>query len=153
MSSVCSIRKGFRYIEVKDGKVNPYNSFATPRFNRIAVSVQFPPSVWYALHAYDAQLRHTGMNANCSDIEVGIPDSYYTGDYGGFTSTPQVIVSYTGIKKLNISGCQAVTGSQNVSINLTIEYKTQMSSGSVSLNNVNITADALDIGNMVNKIQ
>ncbi len=149
-------QKGFRFVEIKDGKANPYNSFITPRFDRIAVSVQFPPTGWYALHTYDADGRHTGMNAGCTDVEAGIPDSYYTGDYGGFTSTPQVIVSYTALKKINFTRCQpkAVINDLKVSINLTLEYQTQTSSGIVSLNNLNITPNSPgEISNMIGTIQ
>jgi|GEM_PF-609752 len=138
--------KGFRIVEVKDGKANPYNSVPTPRFNRITIAVQFPPSIWYALNVYDSNGRHTGMNADCSDIELGIPDSYYTGDYGGFTSTPQVIVSYSGLKKLNVSNCLSRTSSgsslQNIPFNLTLEYQTETSSVKVNFNNV--TARSLE---------
>lgn len=141
-----NIRKGFRIVEVKDGKANPYNSVPTPRFSRITISVQFPPSVWYALNVYDSNGRHTGMNADCSDIELGIPNSYYTGDYGGFTSTPQVIVSYSGLKKLNVSNCLLRTSSgsslQNIPFNLTLEYQTETSSVKVNFNNV--TARSLE---------
>ncbi len=132
------VKHGFRIIEVKDGKANPYNSYSTPKYNRITIAVQFPPFVWYALHAYDSQGRHTGMNADCSDIEPGIPDSYYTGDYGGFTSTPQVMVSYSGIKKLSVSDCLASTSNKNslknMPFNLTIEYQRETSSEKQTIN-------------------
>lgn len=140
------MRKGLRIIEIKNGKANPYNSVPTPGFNRITISVQFPPSVWYALHAYDSSGRHTGMNAGCSDIELGVPDSYYTGDYGGFTSTPQVIVSYSGLKKLNVSNCLSRTSNRNSlqdsPFNLILEYQTETSSVKVNFNN--ITARSLE---------
>ena len=96
------------------------------------------------------------MNAGCTDIETGITDSYYTGDYGGFTSTPQVIVSYTELKKINFTRCQrkAVINDLKVSINVTLEYQKQTSSGIVNLNNLNITTNSpKEINNMIGMIQ
>ena len=90
------------------------------------------------------------MNADCSDIELEVPNSYYTGDYGGFTSTPQVIVSYSGLKKLNVSNClsRASSGSSllDAPLNLTVEYQTKTSSVEVNFNNVTTRSlEAIDI--------
>lgn len=88
---------GYRIIEVKDGKVNPYISEPIPRFERTSGAFQANITqalLRFGLHAYDSHGRHTGLLADGSDFELGIPDSYYTGDFG-LSLTPQVIVGYT----------------------------------------------------------
>lgn len=94
----------YRIIDVKDGKATPSDP-VTPQLQEIndrkSSSASFSHvdssglSAQYGLHAYDSQKRHTGMIACNDDFELGIPNSYYTGNYLGISSKPEVLVGYS----------------------------------------------------------
>lgn len=164
--------RGYRIIEVKDGKVNPYNSERTPRF--IRNSAAFEPNTTDAasrlgLHAFDSSGGHTGMIAGCDDFELGIPDSYYTGDYGG-SSTPQVIVDYSPVKEFKIYSCQRINtlnsmmntrslsnsqniqALENVPFNLTIEKQRETFTTGVYFYNTIIVESSIATVNVIESI-
>lgn len=160
------LKPGYRIIEVKDGKVNPHNSTSTPKYNRItgAVYLNYTDNLSLnrmGLHAYDSQGRHTGMNQDCSDnandnISIGIPDSYYTGDYGRKTITPQFIVGYqddTNNKTINefklfSSGCQADAQPTGLSYNMIIEDQAETSTVTVDFHNINVMSNSISTVNI-----
>lgn len=160
--------EGYRIIEVKNGKTNPYNTYPKPSFNGVtgAIYMNLTDIIYrFGLHAYDSQGRHTGMKADCSDMELGIPDSYYTGDYGGKSNTPQVIVSYSSdtnirtVKEFRIFAPQclapsvsnaamysnAATDAQSrkISFNMTIEDQTETYTKEINFYNIYITASSI----------
>jgi hypothetical protein len=110
----------------------------------------------FGLHAYDSQGRHTGMKPDCADFELGIPDSYYTGDYGGGSYTPQVIVGYSDdVNMKNISkfrlfapkclnpslsrAALAPQTSKNTHLNWSIEDQTGISTTEIKFYDINVT--------------
>lgn len=161
--------EGYRIIEVKDGKVNPNNTDQLSRFNRTSAAASFNNLgvVTHGLHAYDSLRRHTGMIACSDDFELSIPDSYYTGNYGGKSVTPEVIISYTNdtdtdirkeITELRIfSLCKAPKKSdaaaytmsmENTSFNLTIEKQKKTSTIEIYFYNVSATESSVAIVNV-----
>ncbi|VVB85508.1 3',5'-cyclic adenosine monophosphate phosphodiesterase CpdA [uncultured archaeon] len=174
---------GYRIIKVKDGKAspsNPYYSDPTPRFYRVTGVLQpvhVEVALRFGLYAYDHNGDYTGMKADGSDLALGIPDSYYTGDYGGST-TPQVIVGYytnngEKIKEFRVcplgssSGCIPLasrvsntaryakplpaiqnTSSENMSFNMSIEDRNETSKIEINFYNVNVTGSSTAIVNI-----
>lgn len=162
--------RGYRIIDVKDGKVNPYNSETTPRFIRDSGALEFKPDITgvtsrLGLHTFDFSGGHTGMITGCDDFELGIPDSYYTGDYGG-SFTPQVIVDYSPIKEFKIYSCQRINtlnsmmntrslsnsqniqALENVPFNLTIEKQRETFTTGIYFYNANIMESSIAIVNV-----
>lgn len=158
---------GYRIINVKDGKVIPYNSVTPPRYIRNTGGLK----LWYpkklqqinsmlGLHAHDFSGEHTGMVAGCNDFELGIPESYYTGDYGG-SFTPQVIAGYSPIKEFKVYSCQrpnvinpminaqSLATIQNVQslepvfFNLTLEKQREISTTEINFNSINVTESSI----------
>ncbi len=170
---------GYRIIEFKDGKANPYNSAPIPRFERnsSALTLKNIYLAQFGLHAYDSLKRHTGMIGCSDDFELGIPDSYYTGNYGGKSFTPEVIVGYsndtvigTEITEFKIfSICKPFVSnavksvssiqtppSENISFNQTIEKQNDRFTTEINFYNINITTSStatVNISNIIYKME
>ncbi len=159
--------KGYRIIEIKNGRANPYNSEAPPRYIRDSGELkswkpnnQSEVESMLGLHAHDFSGEHTGMVAGCNDFELGIRDSYYTGDYGG-SFTPQVIAGYSPIKDFKVYSCirpsavnpminakslatiQNVPSLEPVFFNLTLEKQREISTTEINFNSINVTESSI----------
>ncbi len=120
--------------------------------------------------------RHTGMICS-DDFELGIPDSYYTGNYGGKSLTPEVIVGYsndtvigTEITEFKVSSrCIAFVSnavksvssvqtspSENISFNQTIEKQNDRFTTEINFYGINITTSStatVNISNIIYKME
>ncbi|MGB8216492.1 MAG: LamG-like jellyroll fold domain-containing protein [Candidatus Methanoperedens sp.] len=165
-----SAKYGYRIIDIKDGKATPRESQSTRKFDRVSVEAAFDNIFnMHGLHAYSKGM-HTGMKADCSDIELGIPDSYYTGDYGKISFvTPEVLVAYYNaeepiieepVEKIGVYPCvrpkvssiskvqsmntmQSEESLGNTSFNMSIEDQTQISTFEINFNKIHILASSL----------
>lgn len=171
--------RGYRIIEVKDGKVNPYDSMSPPRYIRNSGEFRlWNPNEMeitsrLGLHVYDFSGRHTGMKYGCNDFELGLPESYYTGDYGG-SITPQVITGYTPFNEIKVYSCmryggnganaranpiQFATTTQNVQhiedtvFNLTLEKQREKFSIDISFHNINATESLIATVNVSDEVK
>ncbi|MCZ7381013.1 MAG: DUF2341 domain-containing protein, partial [Candidatus Methanoperedens sp.] len=159
--------KGYRIIDVKDGKANLNDTSQLSELIKTSSAVSFinMGRAILGLHASDSLGRHTGMIACSDDFELGIPDSYYTGNYGGRTVTPEAIVVYnneTDIKKeitefRIFSFCKAPIKSfaatnyvpvENIYFNQSIEKQTRISTTDVNFFNVSITENSVAVVNV-----
>ncbi|MCZ7399472.1 MAG: DUF2341 domain-containing protein [Candidatus Methanoperedens sp.] len=165
---------GYRIVEVKDGKANPYDSETPPRyirnsgeFNSFSPDNRTEITSRMGLHAYNFSDGHTGMIIGCGDFELGIPESYYTGDYGG-SSTPQVIVDYSPIKEYKIYSCQRFVYSNNVQsfasmqnvpslenifFNLTIEKQKKTFTTEMGFHDINVTESSIATVNVSDEVK
>ncbi len=158
--------KGYRIIDVIDGKANPHNTSQLSGLIKTSSAASFfnlgDVKVILGLHANDSLGRHTGMIACSDDFELGIPDSYYTGNYGGITVTPEAIVVYnnetdikTEITEFRIfSLCKAPASMmslaatnnlpvENIYFNQSIEKQTIISTTELNFFNVSITENSV----------
>ncbi|MCZ7383789.1 MAG: DUF2341 domain-containing protein [Candidatus Methanoperedens sp.] len=154
--------KGYRIIDVKDGKATPHDTSQLSGLIRTSSAASFNNTsrAILGLHARDSLGRQTGMIACSDDFELGIPDSYYTGNYGGRAVTPEAIVVYnneTDIKKeitefRIFSLCKAPLKSfaatnyvpvENIYFNQSIEKQTRISTTELNFFNVSITENSV----------
>jgi predicted MPP superfamily phosphohydrolase len=159
--------KGYRIIDVKDGKATPHDTSQLSGLIRTSSAASFinMGRAILGLHAIDSLGRHTGMIACSDDFELGIPDSYYTGNYGGRTVTPEAIVAYnndTDIKKeitefRIFSLCKAPASMmsatnnvpvENIYFNQSIEKQTISSTTELNFFNVSITESSVAVVNV-----
>jgi DNA repair exonuclease SbcCD nuclease subunit len=169
--------RGYRIVEVKDGEANPYDSESPPRYIRNSGEFNsFKPhddteiTSRMGLHAYNFSDGHTGMIIGCGDFELGIPESYYTGDYGG-SSTPQVIVDYSPIKEYKIYSCQRfvysntvkkaqsfasmqdVPSLENIFFNLSIEKQKKTFTTEMGFHYINVTESSIATVNVSDEVK
>lgn len=173
--------KGYRIIEVKNGKANPYDSEPLPRFERtsgewVLKNIQLNiNSVLLGLHAYDSLKRHTGMIACSNDFELGIPDSYYTGNYGGNSLTPEVIVGYSNDTKIKTEITEfkifsifcvpkvsnmaksamnmQTSTSENLAFNLSIEKQKKTFTTEMGFHDINVTESSIATVNVSDEVK
>ncbi|MDD5472778.1 MAG: DUF2341 domain-containing protein [Candidatus Methanoperedens sp.] len=166
---------GYRLIDVNNG-VYPYNTVSPPRYIRNSGEFR----VWgpdnkkevnsrLGLHAFNFSGEHTGMITGCDDFELGIQDSYYTGDYGG-SFTPQVIISYSPINEAKVYSCKkpnvvnSITNAQSLAtiqnvpslepvfFNLTLEKQREISTTEITFNSINVTESSIATVNVSDPI-
>lgn len=167
----------YRIIDVNGGRANPAESTTPQEFtSRDSRSASFSHgytsglSAQYGLHAYDSQNRHTGMISCSDDFELGIPDSYYTGNYLGVSSKPEVLVGYsldtditTKITEFRIfsiicipnglSGTTAIKSAQsleNLTFNQTVMDRTNTSTTEIRFYNVTLEENSSATVNVTN---
>lgn len=151
---------GYRMIDIINGKATPHNPSYTSRntgkhFAKQYISLYGYP---YNVGAYDSQGRYTGISDNCKDIILNIPDSYYTGNYGGGKIMPQVLVAYTDIKEIKVALDCGMTGIQksiqsteSTSFNMSITSETSDYTIDLEYYNVSATANSkitIDMANI-----
>ncbi len=170
--------EGYRIVEVKDGKANPFETKIPGVKNRksstifVSYANASGPFAQFGLHAYDSQKRHTGpAGLSCSgEFESGIPDSYYTGSNLGVSSVPETLVGYSSGAGIKIEvtefkvipiqcplsgapGTSAVKSAQsagNAIFNQTITDQTDTSTTEIAFYNVTLEENSSASVNVTN---